>query len=160
MGWDWRSGARPAASHTFSLPRLRSHIHLSHGWLSRRCCGYQRTHLAIKASWFEGGVLRLGEWNAIPEEEPQKCLNMSPFLPLLMSDLRVLGFLFLSVFPLLYPSMGGETVFWVELGFRSTWPLHILKWQFPLECKVEHLLDIFSIYSIKLYMCEGVGRCF
>lgn len=114
--------------------------------------------MAIKASWFEGGVLGLGEWNAIPEEEPQKCLNMSPFLPLL-SDLRVLGFLFLSVFPLLYPSMGGETVFWVELGFRSTWPLHILKWQFPLECKVEHLLDIFSIHSIKLYMCEGVGRC-
>lgn len=104
-------------------------------------------------------MLGLGEWSAIPEEEPQKCLNMNPFLPLLMSDLRVLGFLFLSFFPLLYPSMGGETVFWVELGFRSTWPLHILKWQFPLECKVEHLLDIFSIYSIKLYMCEGVGRC-
>ena len=82
---------------------------------------------------------------------------MSPFLPLLMSDLRVLGFLFLSFFPLLCPSMGGEMVFCVKLGFQSTWPVHILKWQFPLECKVEHLFNIFSIYSIKLYMCEGVG---
>lgn len=44
---------------------------------------------------------------------------MSPFLPLLMSDLRVLGFLFLSSFPPLYPSMGGEGVFLVELGFQK-----------------------------------------
>ena len=144
MGWNWRSGARPTACHTFSPPSLRSHIP-SITWLSRRCSGYQGTHLAIKASWFEGGVLGLGEWSAIPEEEPQKCRNMSPFLPLLMSDLRVLGFLFLSFFPLLCPSRGGEMVFCVKLGFQSTWPVHILKWQFPLECEVEHLFSVFSI---------------
>lgn len=158
LRWDWRSEARSTASHTFSLPCLRAHIPSITG-LWRRCCGYQGTHLAFRASCFEGVVLRLGEWNAIPEDEPQKCLNMSPFLPLLMSDLRVVGFLFLSFFPPVYPSIGGERVFLVELDFQSTWPLHILKWQFHLGCKMEHLWVSFSVYSIKLYIW-GCGKVF
>lgn len=96
LGWDWRSGAGSLASQTFSLPFLRSHIPPV-SRLSRRCWGYQGTHLAIRASCF--GVLRLREWGAQAErvechseEEPHKCLNLSPFLPLLTSDLRVLVF--------------------------------------------------------------------
>lgn len=70
-------------------------------------------------------VLGLRDRNAIPEEEPQTCLNSSPFLPLLMNYLRVLGFLFLCLFPPLYPSMDGGRVCLVDLDFQSTWPLHV-----------------------------------
>lgn len=64
------------------------------------------------------------KWNAIPEEEPQNCLNLSSFLALLINDLGVLGFLFWSVSPALCPSVGMEKLFLIEFDFQSTWPLH------------------------------------
>lgn len=112
--------------------------------------GLSRNSLGNQSLTLRVGVLRLREWNAIPEEEPQKCLNLSPFLPLLMSDLRVLGFLFLSSFPPLCPSMGGGRVFWVEFDFQSTWPLYFTfsSGSFILNAK----RNIFSMYFIALHV--------
>lgn len=134
--WD-----RSSASRTFSLPFLRFHIPSVTG-LSRRYWGYQGPHLAPEHHALRFGVLGLGGWwVAIPEEEPQKCLNLSPYLPLLMSDLIVFV---LSSCPSSLPSV----LSWVAKGCfgRSWFPKHlassfyVLKWQFYyLECKLKHL---------------------
>lgn len=110
MGWDWRSGAGSMASHTFSLPFLRSHIPSVR--VAKEMLGVPRNPVGNQSIMLlRAGVLGVGDWNAIPEEEPQKCLNLSPFQPLLMNDLRVLGFL-LSFLPSVLLWMGEGCVWW------------------------------------------------
>lgn len=91
--------------------------------------------------------------DATPEEEPQKCLNLSPFLALLTSDLRAFGFLLWSPSPPFCPSVGVERAFAAELSpERPTLSPPSLQRQFHGECQVKHLWGIFSMYFIKLYM--------
>lgn len=130
--------------------------------LSGRSWGSQGTrpseHHALRV-----GVLGLNDQNAIPEAEPQKCLNLSPFWPLLTNYLRVLGFLFLSFFPPLYPSMDWGRVCLVDLDFHSTWPLHVTFSSgsfIVLECKVEHFLDIFFYIFCKALHARGCREVF
>lgn len=95
---------------SYLLPSLSEISHSIFLEVVKEMLGLSRNSLGNQSRVLRVGVLRLGEGNAIPEEEPQKCLNLSPFLPLLTSDLRVLGFL-LSSFPPLCPSMGGKGCF-------------------------------------------------
>lgn len=143
MGLEKRAGS--SASHTFSLPFLRSHIPSVTG-LSRTCWGYQRPHVAPEQHALAFGVLRLRGCDATPEEEPQKCLNLSPYLSLPMSDLRVLGFV-LSFFPPSHPSIFlsslpsfhekwkrclGQSLVSKAPGFftsHSQWQFHNLEWE-------------------------------
>jgi len=63
------------------------------------------------------GVLGLRDRNAIPEEEPQTCLNSSPFLSLLMNYLRVLVFSSCpSSLPSILPWMGEGCVWWILIS--------------------------------------------
>lgn len=108
----------------FSLPLVKSRIPSVAG-LSGRSWGSQGTQLAIRASCFEGWGSRTERSECHSRGRATKCLNSSPFWPLLMNYLRVLGFLFLSFFPPLYPSMDGGRVCLVDLDFQSAWPLHV-----------------------------------
>lgn len=123
LGWDWRSGAGPTASHNLSFPLLSSHIPSIRG-LSGRCWGNQGAHLAVRASCLEIWGAQAGK-ECHSRGRAANCLKLSPFLALSLSDLRVLGILLSSVLLLSSSSpMGGERVFLVELGFQSTWHIH------------------------------------
>lgn len=135
----------------FSLPSCDLGIPSITG-LSRWCWECQQTHSIILYGW----ITQVKRWSAIPEEEPQKCLNLSSFLYLLMNDLRVLDFLDRLLSSLLWV---GKGLCLTELNFQSTWLLHcnILKWQFhDWECKVgPHLDPFYYVFYKALHMRGG-----
>lgn len=90
-------------------------------------------------------VLMLRGWGPILEE-PEKCLKLSLYLPLLMSELRGLG-CWIAVCP--PPRSFMSDKWWSGQSFTS---LH--KWHFHyFGCEVGHLLDIFFyIFSKALHM--------
>lgn len=155
LEWDWRSGAGSLASLPSPFPFWDLTFHLSQG--CQGDAGGIKELTWQSALCFEGWGAQAERVECHSEEEPHKCLNMSPFLPLLMSDLRVL--IFLSPLPPSFCGWGEGLLGGVRFPKHLASSLHILKWQFDLECKVEHLLDIFSMCFIKLYIWEGIGRC-
>lgn len=80
--------------------------------------------MAARTSSFEAWGAQAGKVQGLSRGGATRCLNWSLDLPLLMIDLGVLGFSLLVLFPFC-PSMYGERVFLVELGFQSAWLLHI-----------------------------------
>lgn len=114
LGTDPTRGAGSAAP-SLLRPGLRSHIPPATR-PPRSCWSYGGARLAVGAPCPRAGAPGLRARNATPEEEPQKCLNLSPFLALLTSDLRALGFLLWSPWPPLCPPMGVERAVVAELG--------------------------------------------
>lgn len=150
--WDGSDPWGRIAAPSPLRPGLRSHIPPATR-PPRSCWSCGGARLAVGAPCPRAGAPGLRARNATPEEEPQKCLNLSPFLALLTSDLRALGFLLWSPWPPLCPPMGVERAVVAELGpERPALSLHGLQRQFHGECQVKHLRGIFSIYFIKLYI--------
>lgn len=143
FGWDRRGGTDRWPLRPSPFPFWDLSFHLSQG------C--QDAGAIKELTWqSEHRALRLGlRGMPFQRESHKNALIWAHLYPCWWVTWEFL--LFLSSSPPLCPSGGEKHVFWVVLFPKHlASSLHILQWQFHLECKAEHLL--FYIFLKALHM--------
>lgn len=105
LGWDWRSRVGSAASPTFSLPFLRSHIP-SFSRLSRRCWVCQGTRLAIRVMFWGLGCSGWESGMPFQRKSHKNALIWAHFYPCWWVTWEFLVFSCLPFFPSVLPWVG------------------------------------------------------